>query len=317
VDPGSRIGRESLRDVDANLLIHLHLLLEERSLTHAGERMAMSQSAMSGALSRLRKHFGDELLVRAGGGLELTELAQRIRPAVAAAVEAAGALLGDPRDFDPAASEKRFTFSLSEYAMTVLAQPLNDELAARAPSCSISFDSLPESRLEFEGRLLRRDLVISPRGFELPGSRQPVFTDQLVCLVADSNARLHNGELTLEDLACLPHAATEFGLAEPVRRPLEVKLEASGLGGRNVQITVASLLALPYAIAGTDLVCFVPRRLAMRCLSILGLAIARTPLEPMLMTEVAHWHPRRAADPAGIWLRRLLHDVAIRLEDDI
>ena len=61
-----------LRDVDANLLLSLHALLEERNLTHAGERMAMSQPAMSGALARLRRHFDDELLVRAGRGIELT-----------------------------------------------------------------------------------------------------------------------------------------------------------------------------------------------------------------------------------------------------
>ena len=49
--------KERLREVDANLLLALHALLEERNLTHAGERMTMSQPAMSGALARLRKHF--------------------------------------------------------------------------------------------------------------------------------------------------------------------------------------------------------------------------------------------------------------------
>ena len=64
--------KERLRQVDANLLLSLHALLEERNLTHAGERMTMSQPAMSGALARLRKHFDDELLVRVGRGFELS-----------------------------------------------------------------------------------------------------------------------------------------------------------------------------------------------------------------------------------------------------
>ena len=59
---------DALRQVDANLLLSLHALLEERNLTHAGERMTMSQPAMSGALARLRKHFDDELLVRPAAG---------------------------------------------------------------------------------------------------------------------------------------------------------------------------------------------------------------------------------------------------------
>ena len=67
--------RERLREVDANLVLALHALLEERNLTRAGERLAMSQPAMSGALARLRAHFDDELLVRSGRGFDLTELA--------------------------------------------------------------------------------------------------------------------------------------------------------------------------------------------------------------------------------------------------
>ena len=62
--------RERLREVDANLLLSLHALLEECNLTRAGDRMTMSQSAMSGALVRLRKHFDDELLVRTGRSAE-------------------------------------------------------------------------------------------------------------------------------------------------------------------------------------------------------------------------------------------------------
>src|ERR1700722_10891444 len=61
-----RFGREltvtGLRGVDLNLLVALDALLEERNLTRAGERINMTQPAMSGALTRLRRHFGDELI---------------------------------------------------------------------------------------------------------------------------------------------------------------------------------------------------------------------------------------------------------------
>lgn len=134
-----------LRDVDANLLLSLHALLEERNLTHAGERMTMSQPAMSGALARLRKHFDDELLVRAGRGFELTPLAEQLRPRVADAVEAADDLLGHQREFDPRISRRQFDVSMSEYAMTVLSEPLNRMLRAQAPGCSVAFDTVPPS----------------------------------------------------------------------------------------------------------------------------------------------------------------------------
>ncbi|WP_051551372.1 LysR family transcriptional regulator [Nocardioides sp. URHA0020] len=309
--------REQLRGVDANLLLALHALIEERNLTHAGERMTMSQPAMSGALARLRKQFDDELLVRAGRGFELTPLAEDLRPVVAEAVEAAEALLGNQRDFDAATSTKRFTVSISEYAMTVLAEPLTRVFAEQAPGCTLALDPLDVRRDQVETQLMRRDLLVAPLGFEFPGRTQPVFTDELVCLVAADHPRLEDGALTLDDLMTMPHAVAEFAAAGDRRRPLEVEVEEKGLGGRNVLVQVTSLLTLPFAVAGTDMCAFVPSRLARRCLEMLDLVIAETPMDPVRITEAAHWHPRREKDPAGVWLRGLLHDVAIDLEDQL
>jgi DNA-binding transcriptional LysR family regulator len=308
--------QERLREVDANLLLSLHALLEERNLTHAGVRMTMSQNAMSGALTRLRRHFDDELLVRAGRGFELTHLAQQLRPVVAQAVEAAEALLGGDRDFTAATSTKRFTVSMSEYAMTVLAEPLTRRLAEQAPGCTITLDPLDVRPEQVESQLLRRDLVIAPLGFDFPGQTQPVFTDRLVCLVTRDHPRLRDGALSLEDLAEMPHAVAAFTPAGR-KRPLEVELARHGLAERTVLTEVTSLLVLPFAVAGTDMCAFVPSRLARDCLGPLDLTVAETPLAPVHITEAAHWHTRRAKDPAGVWLRHLLHDVAVDLEDQL
>ena len=104
---------ERLHDVDANLLLALHALLEERNLTYAGERLGLSQPAMSGALARLRTHFDDELLIRSGRTFRLSPRAEQLRPLAAEAVEAAEAVVGCPRAFDPATSRKRVGATLS------------------------------------------------------------------------------------------------------------------------------------------------------------------------------------------------------------
>ncbi|MEU4222867.1 LysR family transcriptional regulator [Nonomuraea sp. NPDC026600] len=278
--------------------------------------MAMTQPAMSGALGRLRAHFDDELLVRKGRDFHLTELAEQLLPVVAEAVGSLEALLGEVREFDPAHSTKQFTVSLSEYAMAVLAEPLTRALGEHAPGCTIAFDALPSDRLDFDARLTRRDLIVGPLGFDLPGCRQPIFTDHLVCLVARDNPRSADGRLTLEDLRRLPHAVAEFAGAGEIKRPIEVVAEKYGLADRTIQVTVTSLLTLPYAIAGTELCAFVPARLARRCLDILDLVVVETPLESVEITEAAHWHPRRSSEPAGRWVRELLYDVAIELETD-
>ena len=309
--------RERLRDVDANLLVALHALLEDRNLTRAGLRISMSQPAMSAALERLRTHFGDELLLRNDHGFELTPLAERLQPLVGSALEAAEAVIGSHRDFDPAASTKRFTVSMSEYAMTVLAEPLVRLIDARAPRCAIALGPLDMRRDQFEDQLMRRDLVVAPLGYEFPGRVQPIYTDELVCMVAQGHPRLREGGLTREDLAAMPHAVAEFAAAGTQRRPLETALEECGLGDRSVLVRLTSLLTLPYAVAGTDMCAFVPSRLARRCADILGLVVAATPLPPVRITEAAHWHLRRDTDPSVAWLRQLLYDVAVTVEDDL
>ena len=64
----------NLASLDLNLVVALRALLEERNVTRAGQRVGLSQPAMSAALSRLRRHFDDDLLARVGGRYELTAL---------------------------------------------------------------------------------------------------------------------------------------------------------------------------------------------------------------------------------------------------
>ena len=135
-------------------------------------------------------------------------------------------------------------------------------------------------------------------------------------MVARDNPRLSDGALSLDDLQEMPHAVAEFGAAGERKRPLEVEMERVGHRRPDRAGAGHLLLTLPFAVSGTEMCAFVPARLARRCLDILDLAIAETPLEPVQITEAAHWHPRRDNEPAVVWLRRLLYDVAVAVEDD-
>ena len=73
-------GGTVLANLDLNLLLTLDVLLTERNVTRAAEQLGVSQPAVSAALARLRRHFGDELLDRVGNRYELTPLAAQLRP---------------------------------------------------------------------------------------------------------------------------------------------------------------------------------------------------------------------------------------------
>ena len=91
----------NLSQFDLNLLVSLDALLIERNVTRAGQRVGLSQPAMSGTLSRLRDLFKDELLVRVGRQLELTPLAQELAPQLRQQLQGVEDLLNARRSFIP------------------------------------------------------------------------------------------------------------------------------------------------------------------------------------------------------------------------
>src|SRR5581483_12396788 len=115
-----------LANVDLNLLVILRELLRERNVTRAAERVAVTQPAASAALARLRRHFGDELLVRRGGDYVLSPLAAQLAEHVETACAAAERVFAAETDFDPETSNREFTLLMADYTVTVI----GDRLAA-------------------------------------------------------------------------------------------------------------------------------------------------------------------------------------------
>src|SRR5215469_3725673 len=108
-----------LATLDLNLLRVFDVLLEERSVTRAGARLGLTQSAVSHALSRLRYHLDDELFQRDAQGMQPTRRALEIGPAVHTALAQLQSAL-TPADFDPKTSDHRFSVIGGAYACAVL-----------------------------------------------------------------------------------------------------------------------------------------------------------------------------------------------------
>ena len=105
---------------DLNLLVTLDALLAEKNVTRAGMRMNLSQSAMSGALARLRDFFQDELLVPMGRKMVLTPLAEDLVQPVRDVLLQIQATVATKPHFEPATSTRHFTLAVSDYVTSVL-----------------------------------------------------------------------------------------------------------------------------------------------------------------------------------------------------
>jgi DNA-binding transcriptional LysR family regulator len=82
---------------DFNLLLTLNVVLTERSVVRAAQRLQLSPSAMSRALARVRDAVGDPILVKAGRGLVATPRALEIRDRVEQLVQRRRPCCGRPR----------------------------------------------------------------------------------------------------------------------------------------------------------------------------------------------------------------------------
>lgn len=296
--------------VDLNLLVTLRALLEEENVTHAGARLGLSQPSMSIALGRLRRHYKDELLVRDGRGYCLTPLAKALLPSVTESLRLVDTAFGRTETFVPAKSDQVFSITLSDYAITVLIEPLLRRVHEEAPMTGLQLFPIPPDMVETDRGLRDHDLLVAPVGFAFPGESEIIFRDRFVCIVDPANPLLRDGWLSLADLGALPHAVASFG--HRGLNPAERALEELGVR-RRVQVQVVGWLPVPFVVAGTDLVAIVPERLARRVAEPAGVLVVEPPFGNVELIEAAWWHPTRSDDPALCWLRGILRDTAAGL----
>jgi DNA-binding transcriptional LysR family regulator len=303
-----------LASLDLNLLLVLRELLRERNVTRAAERVGVSQPALSAALSRLRRHFGDELLVRVNRTYVLSPLAVQLERQVEDVCAAAEQLFATGSRFSPATSFREFTLLMADYTIGVLGERLSRLVDAEAPHAGLHVRLVRESlALELPHVVRFVDGLIAPP-ITAPGVPHlrsvELFRDEWVCVVSASNTTVEDGDLTLADLARLAwvvpyHREQTAALAPPVPRQLALL----GITPR-VAVRVESYQAVPHFIAGTDRIALMQKRLATQFADRLDLRVLDCPGEPEPIVEALWWHEDREQDPAHAWLREVLVDVA-------
>ncbi|MFT4824893.1 MAG: DNA-binding transcriptional LysR family regulator [Halioglobus sp.] len=138
---------KQLAKIDLNLLISLQILLEERSVSRAAERLYITQPAMSKTLSRLRHVFGDPLFIRGSHGMQPTPRAQELSLNLGDILTNINHLVA-PATFDPADFNGEITLALSEYIGVALLPPLIQKLHSIAPRLTIKTLTRVENQME-------------------------------------------------------------------------------------------------------------------------------------------------------------------------
>ncbi|SDT09384.1 LysR family transcriptional regulator [Actinoplanes derwentensis] len=296
------------RHADLNMLTALDALLTECSVTRAAERLQISQPAMSSALARLRRHFGDDLLIRAGQSYQLTPLAARLAAAAADVVAAADQVLSAQPDFDPVQSRRTFTVIMSDYAVTVLGAAVAALIDQRAPHVRLHVQPTTRQNVDQAADELREvDLLVLPHGIVTGLPHHNLYQDEWACLV-DAAA---DAELTVEDLAVRSWVLTYHDGTAITTGARELRTHGIDLDAR---LVVESYTVLPALIAGTDRVALIQRQLGAAMAESGRVRMVECPFPTAPVVEAMWWHPGHENDPAHRWLRRCFADAAIEVQ---
>lgn len=294
--------------LDLNLLVALDALLTERSITAAGVRVHLTQSAMSGSLARLREFFDDELLTQVGRKMVPTPLGENLAEPVRQILLQIKATIHAKPAFDPASSTRHFSVMMSDYVDTVLMSEVLRRAEGAAPR--VRFNVLSNdvgSPTEFLERA-DVDLLVMPRDYlSEKHPHEDLYTDDYACVVWNGNP-LVGATLTKEQYVELGHVVLQFGRG---RIPVHDELFLTKLGvTRRIEVLAMSFNSLPQHVVGSRRIATIHRRLAEHYARYLPLRILAPPYDLPALTEAVQWHSLFDADAGNLWLRTLFRQVA-------
>lgn len=293
----------NIKDIDLNLLIVFDSVMRERNITLAARRLGLSQPALSNALSRLRRTLGDPLFVRTGHGMEPTPYAERLAGPIRNACNLIDDALCVGTAFEPAKSNRIFTFYMTDIGEIVLLPPILRYLQKEAPQVAIKVVRIPQFGVHEAMATGEVDLAVGlfptlQTGF----FEQVLYRDNFVCIARRDHPMISNS-LTQKQFSEVPHvlvASTGTGhdvVIENVMAAQQVK--------RSIALTVPDFVVLPTIVGQTDLIVTIPARAA-RSFSNPSIKSLKPPIKFPDIEIKQHWHERFHHDPANKWMRSVI-----------
>ena len=299
------IDQTKIRQLDGTLLLVLQGLIRHRRTTAVAEQLGLSQSAISHALSRLRRLFGDPLFVRRPHGLEPTRQALELAPQIDAILTASRAALGMTSTFEASSSRRGFRLGAPDFLMTQLAPMLLRGFRRTAPFARFAFSqSLGASALRGL-RLDEFDVALGRFAAPEPGvAFISLFQDDDVLVMREGHPAA-SSPTTAESFQAQDHVAVSIG--GDFRTFTEQDFADRGLTRRIVAAAPRFTIAFAM-VADGECVCVAPRRLARAYAAAFGLIVADLPFAlPTIEVMAAR---RATVDPGVDWLLARIAEAA-------
>lgn len=296
----------NVTDIDLNLLRAFDAIATEGSVTVAGERIGLSQPAMSNALARLRQLFDDPLFVRTPRGMHPTPFAQQLAQPVREALRLIQGALQQHAGFDPASSGNTFRLSMSDIGEMVFLPGLLERVKRDAPGVKIEVAriSIKDTHAQLEAGEL--DLAV---GF-LPGlttgmRQQPLFREHYVCMLRADHPVI-GAKISAKQFRQAAHVLVSY--AGTGHQVIEETFVKEGLNGR-IAARVPDFLVVPMILGRTELIVTLPSRVAAVFAQLGKFKVLELPIDMPSFEVRLHWHQRFHQDPANRWLREVMAEL--------
>jgi DNA-binding transcriptional LysR family regulator len=294
-----------LSAIDLNLLVVFDAVMQERNVTRAGQRLGLSQPAMSHALTRLRYMLKDDLFIRSPKGMLPTPRAEQLALPVRSALDALQHSL-EPIQFVPSNATRTFRIAVDNYSAVVLVGPLAGRITKIAPGITLEFR--PSGTLNILDLLDRGELDLAIGPFAEQGerfSRVSLLQDDFVIVLRKGHPAAGARDLSMEEFAALSHLeissvpyATDFVDQALARRGLTRRIHLRAPFLSAVRILVAS-----------DMVSVLQGRVAEELVRYRPLVIRKLPHSSPTFETAMIWPRWHDNQPAHRWLREVVGHV--------
>lgn len=295
-----------LRDLDLNQLVLFRQLMAERRVSRVAEQLGLTQPAVSNALARLRRQFGDELFVRTPSGMVPTPFAEQLAAPVGQALALIHTGINPPGRFEPASVQRALTIGMTDIGEIVFLPALVERLRREAPGVALSTVRISAHSLREDMASGRVDLAIGPLPQLKAGFFQRLlFRQRYVCLFRKGHA-LERRKLSLAEFRAAEHLVIES--AGTGHGQVEERIRRAGIE-RTVRLRIPHFVSVGHLLQRTDLVATVTERLAD---SLAGPFELTWRTHPVDLPEVAikvFWHASVHRSPAHQWLRGVVFEL--------
>ncbi|HEY0846050.1 MAG TPA: LysR family transcriptional regulator [Noviherbaspirillum sp.] len=290
----------NLSRVDLNLFIVFEAIFTLGSITSAGRRLNLSQSAVSHALSRLRTLFDDPLFERTSKGMTPTPLARLLIADVRNALQSMECTLQKTAHFDLSTTQRRFTIAMGDPFDSLMLPSLMARIGPVAPGLEV--ESIYSDRRRVEAALLdgSLDMAIDVLISTSPDiGHAPVLSEPLVVLAREGHPAIE-GSIDLDTYLRQDHIQVSSR-----RRGLsleDISLRRAGLN-RHVRVRCQHYAAASRIVSQTNMLMTMPRSFALMTNDTLRNQILPVPFNSLRLELFLYWHARSENDAAARWLR--------------